>query len=138
VLFALLDALLAAEGPALRAVAQAGGGSSASGGRVAACLDDVVCALSEALNVWPRTVERLSAAPQRDAVLRCVARLHAPLRARADARGSLAMMHSSATSVLQSLTSRERGAELLLTRMPDTARALVAALAAQVRARWGA
>jgi hypothetical protein len=128
---ALLDALLAAENPAMRAIADASG--SADCGPLAMALDNLLCALSEALNVWPRAVERLEAAPQCNAVLRCVARAHKPLGRRADARGSLAFMHSSATSVLQSLTSRKLGAALLWTRMQDTARALVASLVAQVR-----
>jgi hypothetical protein len=131
VLTALLDALLAAENPAMRAIADASG--SADCGPLAMALDNLLCALSEAINVWPRAVERLAAAPQCNAVLRCVARAHKPLGRRADARGTLAFMHSSATSVLQSLTSRELGAELLWTRMQDTARALVASLVAQVR-----
>jgi hypothetical protein len=132
VLSALLDALLAAEAPAMRAIADAGGGS-ASGGPAAAALDNLVCALSEALNTWPRTAERLAAAPQCDAVLRCLARLHKPLGRRADADGSLAQIHSSATTVLQSLTCSARGATLLWTGTQDTVRALVASLAAQVR-----
>jgi hypothetical protein len=133
VLRALLDALVDAEGPAMCAITLAGlhGGSGAGN---ALALDNLVCALSEALNVFPRTVARLAAAPQRDAVLRCLAQLHAPLRARAGTRSSLAQLHSSASSVLQSLTGREGGAALLFTCMQDTVHALVASLAAQVRA----
>jgi hypothetical protein len=135
VLRALLDALLATEAPAMRGIAAAGRAGSASGGEAAAAFDNLLCALSEALNTWPRTVERLAAAPQRDAVLRCVARLHKPLQRRADdGNGSLAGLHSSATTVLQSLSARERGTMLLWTNMHDTVRALVASLVAQVRA----
>jgi hypothetical protein len=133
VLSALLDALLAAEPPAMRVIADAE--PSANCGPPTAALDNLLVALSEALNKWPRTVERLAAAPQCDAVLRCVAHLHKPLGRRADARGSLAQIHSSATTVLQSLTCRARGATLLWTGMQDTVRTLVASLAAQVRAR---
>jgi hypothetical protein len=133
VLSALLDALLAAEAPAMRALADAGG-ESGGGGPPAQALDDLLCALSEALNTWRRTEERLAAAPQCDAVLRCVARLYKPLGRRADARGSLVQLHSSATSVLQSLTYRALGAELFWTHMHDTARVTVACLLAQVRA----
>ncbi len=133
VLSALLDALLAAEPPAMRAIAA--DEPSANCGPPAAALDNLLVAISEALNEWPCTVERLAAAPQCDAVLRCLARLYKPLGRRADARGSLAQIHSSATSVLQSLTCGARGATLLWTGMQDTVRALVSSLAAQVRAR---
>ena len=118
---ALLDALLAAEGPTMRSCFAAALEGHLGGGEPAAALQNLLVALQVALSTWPRAVERLAAAPQCDAVLRLVARLHKPLRRRADDDGgSLRGIHSTVTSLLQSLTARERGAMLMWTHLHDT------------------
>lgn len=129
---AVLDAVLAVEGPTLRAIADAGG-EHAGGGVAALALDALLSMFVGILNLKPRMMKRFIDAPQREGVLRCVGRLYKPLSRRADGNGSLASLHSVATSVLHSLTSK--GGAALLWSMTNTVRDVMASVVAQVRAR---
>ena len=131
---AVLDGVLAVEGPVLRAIADAGG-EHAAGGMPSVALDGLLTVLVDTFSLrsrGPRIMKRFIDASQRDGVMRCLSRLYKPLSRRADGGGSLAALHSVATSVLQSLTSQAGGAALLWT-MKNTVHDLMASVVAQVR-----